>query len=100
MTVDYSFPLGSYTGSVGGAESYVGNRLGAFQPTPERQLLPAYATTDLRAELARDSWTLDLFLNNATDRRALVGGGLGTTFPNSFDVISPRTVALSVARTF
>jgi outer membrane receptor protein involved in Fe transport len=100
MTVDYSFPLGSYTGSVGGAESYVGNRLGAFQPTPERQLLPAYATTDLRAELARDNWTLDLFLNNATDRRALVGGGLGTTFPNSFDVISPRTVALSVARTF
>jgi outer membrane receptor protein involved in Fe transport len=100
-TIDYSFPLpGASTGSVGGMISYVGSRLGAFLPTPDRQYFPAYATTDLHAEVDHGPWTADLFVNNVTDRRGLLGGGAGTYWSDSFNVITPRTVALSIARTF
>jgi hypothetical protein len=34
------------------------------------------------------------------DARAIVGGGIGTAVPSSFGLIQPRTVGVSVARTF
>lgn len=96
------FPLvAGLTGFVGSSVSYVGERWGVFTNAPQRQNLPAYAKTDLRAGINYDSWTISLFANNVADKRGVVSGGLGTA-PNqsAFVFIQPRTLGLNVAKTF
>ena len=101
ISLEQDFPLiNRWTGFVGASESYVGDRLYNFQSTSLRQDYPAYAQTNLRAGAKRDSWTLNLFANNLADRRGVIGGGLGTIIPTAFDYIQPRTVGLSVAKSF
>lgn len=91
---------GSVVPFIGAALSYVGNRVGEFTTSPARQVYPAYTKADLRAGLAYHSVTATLFVNNLTDRRALLGGGLGSFPPFAFTVIQPRTVGLTVSMTF
>lgn len=101
VTVDEEFPImNGVTGFVGGALSYIGNRLGDFESTPERQYLPAYAKTDLRAGAKYDAWTANLYVNNLADKQGVLGGGIGTYPPFAFTYIQPRTVGLSLSRTF
>jgi outer membrane receptor protein involved in Fe transport len=99
LWVDQQFPLGGgYVGSVGAAVNYVGNRLGNFVTTGTRQRFPAYAQTDVHAGLAYESWSLNLFVNNVTDRRGLLLGGAAN--PAAYYVIPPRTAGLSLLKTF
>jgi iron complex outermembrane receptor protein len=102
LSLDYNFPLASdLRGVVGGALSYVGDRLDAFSSaSPERQDLPAYAKLDLHAGTTYNSWTANLYVNNVTDKRGLISGGIGNQLPYSFYYMQPRTVGLSVAKTF
>jgi outer membrane receptor protein involved in Fe transport len=85
---------------ISGVESYVGSREGVFTSSPERQVYPAYAKTDLGVGISYRSWTGNLFVTNAFDRRGMLAGGLGSLNPAAFYLIQPRTVGLSVARTF
>jgi iron complex outermembrane recepter protein len=85
-------------GFVGGALAYVGNREDRFTNSPQRQNLPAYTRTDLRAGLRYDSWTANFYVNNVADRRGLIS--TGTNAPSDFYYIQPRTVGLSLSRTF
>jgi iron complex outermembrane receptor protein len=99
--IDQEFPLtGNIRGFAGGSISYVGDRQGVFTSTANRQNFPSYARTDLRAGLKRHSWTVNLFINNAADRRAALNGGVGTLSPIAFNYIQPRTIGISVAETF
>jgi iron complex outermembrane receptor protein len=88
------------TGSLGIAVGYVGERDGVFTNTSERQVYPAYAKVDAHNLFRFDSWTVSAYVNNLTDRRGLLSGGLGTTLPYAFNYIQPRTVGLTVAREF
>lgn len=88
------------TGFLGGTVSYVGDRTGVFQPTAQRQLYPSYTKTDLRAGVRGDTWAVNLYANNVTDSRGLLNGGLGYLPPFAFVIIQPRTVGLSVSKTF
>jgi iron complex outermembrane recepter protein len=101
VSLQQDFPIsGQLTGFAGGDVSYVGDRLGPFQPVPPRQTLPAYARTDLRAGLRFDTWTVNLFANNVTDRRGVLQGGIGY-FPSfAFQYIEPRTIGVSVVKAF
>ena len=79
----------------------MGARLGSFAAAggpPDRQVYPACARTDLRVGARFDSWTLNLFVNNVTDRRGLLQGGLGYTPPFAFQYITPRTAGLSAVK--
>jgi iron complex outermembrane recepter protein len=87
-------------GFVGGAVSYVGSREGVFTQTEERQHLPAYAKTDLRAGVKADSWAVNLYGTNVTDRRGVLTGGIGTFVPTAFTYIQPRTVGISIEKSF
>jgi iron complex outermembrane receptor protein len=102
VSLDYNFPLVSdFRGFVGGALSYVGYRQDAFSSaSPQRQDLPAYAKLDLHAGTTYDSWTANLYVNNVADKRGLISGGIGNQLPYSFYYIQPRTVGLSVSKTF
>lgn len=101
LSVDYSFPLAAdLTGFVGGIASYMGDSLGLFMQTAERQRFDSYTKVDLRAGANIGAWAVNLFVNNVSDERAAIGGGLGTFPPSGFTFIQPRTVGLSVAKDF
>jgi iron complex outermembrane recepter protein len=105
ISIDQEFVLtGRLRGVVGASASYVGARLGEFPSVfvpPDRQVLPAYTQTDLRAGIIYDeSWNIRLFANNIADKRGLLRGGLNTVFPFSFNYIQPRTVGMSLTKSF
>jgi outer membrane receptor protein involved in Fe transport len=98
FSADQDFPLGnSASGFVGASVSYVGDRLGVFTSTGIRQHLPTYTKTDFRSGIRYGSWTGTLFVNNVTDRR-----GALQAVPTTGNIlfILPRTVGLSVGKTF
>jgi iron complex outermembrane receptor protein len=100
LSVDQEFHLTSVTtGFVGATENYIGDREGPFA-LGQRLIVPAYAKTDLRAGVKHDSWTANLYVNNLTNRRGLISGDNQNTFPNYRFYITPRTIGLSLARTF
>jgi outer membrane receptor protein involved in Fe transport len=101
VSVDEEFPLFSRaTGFIGGAVNYVGSRMGEFTSSAQRTEFPAYATTELRAGMRLDDWTVHLFVNNLTDRRGVLYGGLGSNVPMAYFIIQPRTAGLSIDRKF
>jgi hypothetical protein len=91
---------GRLTGFAGAAVSYVGDRVGTFMATSERQILPAYTQANLRAGMMYDSWTANLFVTNPAESRGVLAGGLDRVPTNSFIYTQPRTVGLAISRTF
>jgi iron complex outermembrane receptor protein len=105
LSVQEEFPIqGSVTGFVGGAVSHVGDQASVFTGGPNapapRQTFPAYTKTDLRAGVKVQSWTVNLYVNNVADVRGVLNGGAGYSPPWAFQYITPRTVGLSVVKTF
>ncbi len=101
FSIDQEFPLSAQmTGFAGGSVSYVDNRLGVFWAGTTREPLPAYTKVDLRAGVRYDSWTANLFVTNATDERGLLAGGLGSFPPYGYSFIQPRTVGLTLTKSF
>jgi iron complex outermembrane receptor protein len=88
------------SGIAGGDVSYVGNRVGEFSSSPLRANYPGYAQINLRTGAKFDAWTVQLFLNNAADKRGLLYGGLGSPNPAAYFFITPRTAGVSVSRAF
>lgn len=100
-SIDQEFPLGeTVTGSVGGTLSYVGSRQGVFTFNNVRQTFPGYAQLDLRAGLRTGPVDVNLFVNNVTDKRAAIYGGIGSFPSTAFTYIQPRTIGLSVGMNF
>lgn len=100
LSAEQTFPLmTATTGFVGGSVSYMGEQLGVFNYVPPvpppRQVYPSYARGDVRIGVRREQWTIGAYVNNLTDRRAAIAGGTGTTFPNLFQYIQPRTAGLN-----
>ena len=101
LSADLEFPLNSRAKVFGGLTAgYVGKRFGQFTATPDRQLFSGYTRTDLRAGVRSGPWEINAFVNNLTDKRALLNGGLGTYTPIAFGFIQPRTIGVSVGRSF
>jgi outer membrane receptor protein involved in Fe transport len=94
LSLDQEFPFGSITGFVGGSLSYVDDRSQFVSGTPV--FLPAYWKADLSAGGRYDSWTVNLFVNNVSDKRGAFAGG----FPAGVEYTQPRTVGMSIARAF
>lgn len=103
LSAEQSFDVASGTTlNLGGVLSYVGDRLGAFQYVfaPTRQKLPAYTQLNLHASLQRGSWTLNAYANNIGNARGVLDGGLDKPDPSTFNYIQPRTIGLSLAKSF
>jgi len=101
LSLQQTFPLSNGVGGFAGATlTYIGDRVGTFGSTAERQDLPGYAKVDLRVGFVHDSWKVNVFLNNATDSRGVVSGGLGYYPPFAFTYIQPRTAGVSLDKAF
>jgi len=101
VSLNQDFPLSAQTtGYLGGAISYVGDRQGIFVADPPRQSYPAYTKTDLHAGVKYEDWTFNLYANNVTDRRGVLGGGIGNDPPYAFVYITPRTIGLNISKSW
>jgi len=104
LYADYEFPFIGSNGSatVGASLSYVGDRLGGFEATNvQRQPYPSYTQLDLTAGVQYDSWAVRLFANNVADKRGILRAGTDSQFTNNFvTYIQPRTIGLSLSKTF
>lgn len=99
-----------WMGFVGGAVNYVGSRPYEFTAiaTQPREVFPAYTQFNLRTGAHYESWLINLYLNNVADKRGVVGiqpsysaGNFGVNNAGyNATVIQPRTIGLSVAKTF
>src|SRR6185312_2591110 len=80
ISADLKIPLtAELVGFVGASESYVGDRTSSFDVfipgTTVRRTYPSYTQTDLRAGANYGAWTFNLFVNNVTDHRGVIGNG-------------------------
>lgn len=102
LSIEQDFPLSSdLNGFVGAAASYIGDREGIFVgPGLTRQNFAGYTKTDLRAGARYNTWTLNVYVNNVTDRRGLLEGGAEYNPPFGYVYIQPRTTGLSAVKTF
>ena len=101
LSVNYEHHIaGDSTGFIGGDVSYVGDRLGIFTGTTERQTFPSYVQMNLRAGGSYESWKGALYVNNVANKRGLIAGGIGTYFPDAFNYTQPRTIGITVSTTF
>jgi outer membrane receptor protein involved in Fe transport len=95
------FPLGdALDGYVGADLSFVGNRIGPFNATPNRQVFPSYTKLDLRAGIETGSWLVNVYANNAGNSRGVLQGGIGQFIPYAFTYQQPRTIGIYVTKTF
>jgi len=67
---------------------------------PSDRSYGGYAKTDLRAGATFETWTLTAYVTNLFGRRGVLSGGLGTTIPFAFYDIEPRSIGVTVAKTF
>lgn len=83
-------------GHISGSVSYIGDRVDRFG-AGARIVFPSYTKLDLAAGFDYASWTLDVFLNNATDERGQLAAGLA---PNTRVYIQPRLFGITLTKTF
>jgi len=109
LSLDQEFPLASrWKGFFGGSVSYIGDRESEFStsPTQPRLVIPSYAELSARAGVRSDSWKATLFVNNLGNKQGVLGypaiESVSQTIYGAYgvDYIQPRTVGLSLARTF
>ena len=97
--------VGDATAFIGASANYVGQRYGEFQCAQcgPRYVFPAYTVVNAHAGVRFDSWNVNLFVNNLANNRGVLGGSLADVLNNTgyfAQVIQPRTVGASIARTF
>ena len=106
LTLDYESAIArELEGFAGVAGTYIGAREGEFAgcadltcavPLP-RQALPAYAKVDVHAGLNYQTWKATVYATNLLDRRGLL---TSVSPPTVFAEIPPRTIGISVSKTF
>ncbi|HWU14461.1 MAG TPA: TonB-dependent receptor, partial [Caulobacter sp.] len=108
LAVDQVVPISNdIEGSLGFTVAYLGDRIGEFNSrvTQPRLPLPSFTTVDLRAGLQLNGGVrVQLFAKNVTDKRGYVSGvprdSIAKSAPYQLGLINPRTIGLSVAKTF
>lgn len=112
LSADYDWSIGGgFSGFVGASLAYVGGRYGDFAnvlPTTSanaaygpRVKLPSYTTVDLRAGARNEDWTLVAYLKNVGDKRGVLEANTrGGTSPPTAVFLQPRTVGVTVSRSF
>ena len=107
LTARYQFGLGSLDAHVQGALVYVGERQSDLR-TSENNIvgaLPSYTLTNLSLGVGRDSWAVDLVVNNAFNDYAefsrFAECGEAICGQQSYSIVAPpRTIGLKFSQEF
>jgi iron complex outermembrane recepter protein len=103
LSLQQEFPLTDrWSGVFGALLTYMGDRQGNFQSSGvQRQYFPSYAKVDLRLGAKYESWKVNLSVDNVANKFGEIGGGLdGGIAPYPLLYTQPRTVSLSIAKSF
>jgi iron complex outermembrane recepter protein len=101
LSLEQQFTLtNNVSAFAGGSVSYVGDRKGIFRGVPQRETFGSYTQIDLRAGVSYESWTITAFANNVGDKRGVLRGGLDSFVPTYYTYIQPRTVGVSLTKSF
>ena len=117
LMADYSWAAAAGQIAVGASLFHTGERNIGFShqvitplaPGLVAPTLPAYEQLDLRASYTRDSWSLNLFLKNALNKRGLLSYAstnvitdltTGTISPAGVAITTPRTIGVSLRADF
>ncbi|HKS54559.1 MAG TPA: TonB-dependent receptor [Steroidobacteraceae bacterium] len=101
LALDYEFDfIGRSTATAGAVVRYVGDRAGSFRADAglAQPSLPSYSQVDLSFGVAAGPWTFSAFVNNVADKRGVTG--IAPFNINAFNYILPRTIGVTLARTF
>jgi iron complex outermembrane recepter protein len=102
LTADYGRTLaGTWTGTVGLAYRYTGDRYSLISSDPQAIKSDEYKIMDLNANVANAHWTVRLYAKNVFDKRAyltpsLISDAFGTPVQVNTSIAQPRTVGLGV----
>lgn len=101
-SLTYTTELGSgYNGILHADLAYRGSSHSEFNPGHGlRVKLDSYALVNLRGSVEKNDWKVSLFVKNLFDKRARVDAINGTQDPLAIVTARPRTVGLSVKRSF
>ncbi|RAO75013.1 TonB-dependent receptor [Dyella jiangningensis] len=105
LGVDYNFPMGSWSGFVGGNFSYVGRRAAEFntQPAP-RYYLPGFNDLNLYAGANVGNWTFKVYAKNLANKHGITSVWPETqssiASPFNATVQTPRTIGVSATVDF
>jgi len=125
LSGDYDFALGGqWLGYVGLSYSHMDSRStnyafsypvpGVLPPLPASPTIPGYDTLDLRAGVNVGSWSIDVYAKNVTNERGIVSASSWENYvpvaaqtnpitgelEDNATMITPRTVGLSVTKSF
>jgi outer membrane receptor protein involved in Fe transport len=112
LSINRDFTLSNgWTAFAGVSGAFVGDRYMSFgeTPTTTRYHAPSYASFGLAAGVRNGDWTFNAFVKNLSDKRGILSLGStaavapSTAFPitqSSLNTITPRTIGMSLARTF
>jgi outer membrane receptor protein involved in Fe transport len=107
LTVYQTFPLSdSVQGFVGASYNYVGSRPNGFTAVGTA-IMPSYQSADLRAGIETGPYRATLYVQNVTDEFGITAADArSTTITSPFakifamSLIRPRTIGVSLSRTF
>jgi len=102
LSASYDFPItGDLLGFVQGTSMYIGDRKEIFAPAQGARLsLPGYVQENLSAGIRDDGWNVSVFVNNLSDQRGLISRPLIGFTETAALYIQPRTVGLTIVRSF
>ncbi|HZX69628.1 MAG TPA: TonB-dependent receptor [Rhodanobacter sp.] len=105
LGADYNFPMGGWSGFIGGNFSFVGSRAGDFNPVPgPRVQLPGYNNVNLYAGAYVASWTVKVYVKNLANKHGITSAWPETlnpiASPFNATVQTPRTIGISASVDF
>lgn len=105
LGADYNFPMGDWSGFVGGNFSYTGRRAAEFNTVPApRYYLPSFNNINLYAGANVGNWTLKLHVKNLANKRGITSVWPMTqssiASPFNATVQTPRTVGVTASVDF
>jgi hypothetical protein len=102
LGLDYTVPLnaGQWTGTLAADTTYMGKRNAYFEQSPFNINLQSYTLVNLRAGVSNGQWSATLFARNLTDKRAQVSAINSNQDPHALLTVRPRTIGVTVTRSF
>jgi len=103
LGLNYTRPLpvsGDWKGTLAADITYRGEENAYFAANPFNIALKPYTLVNLRAGASTGPWSATLFVRNVTDERAQVSAINSNQDPDAVLTVRPRTVGVSLTRTF
>ena len=99
-SAQYSFPIWQGSGFIRGNVRYVGSSFNEFSSNPTVIKLDDYTVVDVNVGYEQNGWGVNVFARNLFDERIVTNIDPDRLQPNQATIARPRTVGISVSKSF